>query len=693
MIATRPRPAAQSAPPLVSVIIPVYQGEAFVEGAVRSALAQTHRALEVFVVDDGSTDATLARLARIDDDRLRVLRQPNAGTAAARNNALAHARGAYIAFLDCDDRWFPDKIATELAVLQRAGEPAIAYGAHYAVDDRGALLHAAPLRRHSGPAFDLMIDGEDFLMPSLCLFDRRIFDAIGTFDESRYHEDHDLILRATRRFPIYPTLRRQTVYRQTTGGKARKILARLRCRARRRDGAAARVRPDPRAPRGRAAARKRRPIALSSLPDVRLRRARAPAASRGRVRRGSRAGMKGRLGRLFAADRHQPDRAGSPRRPVRAPRRAPSVVERHARARRRRVALWLRRCWLRDPAPPRCDASASRFPPIGGRCCSIACSPGSRRCTFRRTPAVEVVVVDNDPLESARALVAARTTAFRFPLAYEPVAEPGLSSVRNFALTYANGRCALLAMIDDDEAPQPQWLAELLRVQEATGADAVVGPVPHLLPSEAPRWLRDGPFFDLPVYADQEAMTDGYSGNCLLSVDAVARLGLRFDPALNFAGGEDLLFFRQLLRGGARLVYAANAVAEEAVGTERVTLSYLLRLNFRRGNTLALCDLRLPTWRLARTARAREGVRARRARPADRSLHGPLSRGKTGAVIGLCDVAHGFGGLTGLFGHTYQAYGRTIDGTPLSTADDCRNAAHGGSEWWMGLRALWSQCR
>jgi glycosyltransferase involved in cell wall biosynthesis len=225
MIATQPRPAAQSAPPLVSVIIPVYQGEAFVEGAVRSALAQTHRALEVFVVDDGSTDATLARLARIDDDRLRVLRQPNAGTAAARNNALAHARGAYIAFLDCDDRWFPDKIATELAVLQRAGEPAIAYGAHYAVDDRGALLHAAPLRRHSGPAFDLMIDGEDFLMPSLCMFDRRIFDAIGTFDESRYHEDHDLILRATRRFPIYPTVRRQTVYRQTTGGKARKILA------------------------------------------------------------------------------------------------------------------------------------------------------------------------------------------------------------------------------------------------------------------------------------------------------------------------------------------------------------------------------------------------------------------------------------------------------------------------------------
>jgi glycosyltransferase involved in cell wall biosynthesis len=280
-----------------------------------------------------------------------------------------------------------------------------------------------------------------------------------------------------------------------------------------------------------------------------------------------------------------------------------------------------------------------------------------------RVPAdvtVEVVVLDNDAAESARALVTARSTGFRFPLAYEPVAEPGLSSVRNFTLSYAMGRCALLAMIDDDEAPQPQWLAELLRVQAATGADAVVGPVPHLLPREAPQWLRDGPFFDLPVYADQEAMTDGYSGNCLLRVAAIGRLGLRFDPALNFAGGEDLLFFRQLLRGGARLVYAANAVAEEAIGPERLTLAYHLRLNFRRGNTLALCDLRLNDGFFARASRAVKAS-ARVVRGAVTVGPRAALRGKTGAVVGMCDVAHGLGGLTGLFGHTYQAYGRNDD--------------------------------
>lgn len=225
MIAADARQTPATSEPLVSVIIPVFQGEAFIEGAVRSALAQTHRALEVWVVDDGSTDGTMERLATIDDPRLHVIRQPNAGTAAARNNALARSNGRYVAFLDCDDRWFPAKIAIELAALSRATKPAIAYSSHYAVDDAGRLLHLAPVRHHEGSAFDLLIDGEDFLMPSLCLFDRRIFNEIGTFQADRYHEDHEFILRATRRFPIYPTGQRLAVYRQTVGGKSRKILA------------------------------------------------------------------------------------------------------------------------------------------------------------------------------------------------------------------------------------------------------------------------------------------------------------------------------------------------------------------------------------------------------------------------------------------------------------------------------------
>ncbi|GAC1433573.1 MAG: hypothetical protein NVSMB5_27150 [Candidatus Velthaea sp.] len=217
--------AADTAP-LVSVIIPVYQGERLIIGAVNSALRQTYENIEVFVVDDGSTDGTQRMLAQISDPRLTILKQPNAGTAAARNLALAHARGAYIAFLDSDDRWLPQKLELEVALLRSAPQPvAVAYSAHFAVDDRGRLLHAAARRAVHGMVLDMLLDGDDFLMPSLCLFDRRIFDDIGNFNVGRYHEDHEFIIRVCAKYPIYATGRRLAVYRQSTSGKCRAILS------------------------------------------------------------------------------------------------------------------------------------------------------------------------------------------------------------------------------------------------------------------------------------------------------------------------------------------------------------------------------------------------------------------------------------------------------------------------------------
>jgi glycosyltransferase involved in cell wall biosynthesis len=215
-----------STEPLVSVIIPTYQGAHVVGGAVRSALAQTHANLEVLVVDDGSTDATAQTLAGIRDPRLRVFVQANAGTAAARNRAFREARGAYVAFLDSDDRWLPEKIATELAVLRSAPDPVgIAYSSIYPVDDRGRLLNLGPIRTLAGNALDALLDGECYFMPSVCLFDRRVIENVGGFNAARYHEDYEFMLRAAGAYPIYPTARRLTVYRQSTTGKCRAILA------------------------------------------------------------------------------------------------------------------------------------------------------------------------------------------------------------------------------------------------------------------------------------------------------------------------------------------------------------------------------------------------------------------------------------------------------------------------------------
>lgn len=271
--------------------------------------------------------------------------------------------------------------------------------------------------------------------------------------------------------------------------------------------------------------------------------------------------------------------------------------------------------------------------------------------------AVDVFVLDNDSVTSALPLAAAMREGFPLALHYRHVSVPGLSSVRNAALEIARQGYDLLAMIDDDEVPHQCWLAELVRVQGDTGADAVIGPVPQVVPADAPRWIRSGRFFALPTYPDGGAMTTGYSGNCLLRTAAVVQHGLSFDKAFNFAGGEDMLFFRQLLAASGRIVYAAGAVAEEVVPPARLRASYILALNFRRGNTLALID------RMIGARSPRLALRA--AKAASRTGVGlalllPLSflRGRRGAMEALSHVARGVGSFAGLAGHTYDAYRR-----------------------------------
>lgn len=225
MTRTEKQPDLNVGSPLVTVIIPVYQGEKVVLGAVRSVLRQTYQNVELLVVDDGSTDATRRVLGEISDPRLRILTQANAGTASARNLALGVASGQYVGFLDCDDRWLPEKIQTELAVLALAkSRPAIIYSTYYPVDDFGRLLSAPKRLAYQGNLFNVLLDEEDFLVPSVCLFERKIFDEIGCFEVGHYHEDHEFILRAARHYSIYPTLKTLVVYRQSTSGKCRSIL-------------------------------------------------------------------------------------------------------------------------------------------------------------------------------------------------------------------------------------------------------------------------------------------------------------------------------------------------------------------------------------------------------------------------------------------------------------------------------------
>jgi glycosyltransferase involved in cell wall biosynthesis len=105
---------------LVSIVIPAFNAAPFIERTLRSACAQTHAAIEILVVDDGSTDDTAALVERLaaSDARITLFRKPNGGVASARNLGLQQARAEWVTFLDADDLWHPSKVARQLKYVK-----------------------------------------------------------------------------------------------------------------------------------------------------------------------------------------------------------------------------------------------------------------------------------------------------------------------------------------------------------------------------------------------------------------------------------------------------------------------------------------------------------------------------------------------------------------------------------------------
>ncbi|HEY9827653.1 MAG TPA: glycosyltransferase family 2 protein, partial [Stenomitos sp.] len=193
--------------PTVSVVIPAYNAEQYILETIRSVQNQTFSAFEILVVDDGSTDQTLALLETLNEPRLRVITGQHKGVSAARNCGIAAAQGEFIAFLDADDLWTPDKLQDQVEALQRSPAAGLAYSWTYywmyAVEKASRTTSLVRSQVSGTDAYRTFLQENVVTSGSNITVRRAAVAAVGGFDESLTHgEDWEFCCRIARTWEV-----------------------------------------------------------------------------------------------------------------------------------------------------------------------------------------------------------------------------------------------------------------------------------------------------------------------------------------------------------------------------------------------------------------------------------------------------------------------------------------------------------
>ena len=190
--------------PLVSVIIPAYNAEKFIERTLNSVLSQTYKNIEVLVVDDGSQDRTAEIIKSIaaQDQRVILLQQPNSGVAAARNLAIQKSKGELIAPIDADDIWYTQNIEKQVqCILKSESSVGLVYSWSIDIDEADSLTGEFRASRIEGEVYTTLLCHDFIANASSVLIRRSCFDKVGGYDRSLKEqngqgcEDWELYLR------------------------------------------------------------------------------------------------------------------------------------------------------------------------------------------------------------------------------------------------------------------------------------------------------------------------------------------------------------------------------------------------------------------------------------------------------------------------------------------------------------------
>jgi len=203
--------------PLVSVIIPAYNAEKTIQQTIESVLKQTLTDFELIAIDDGSQDATLEIVHSIRDPRIKAFSFSNAGSNPSRNRGLKIAAGEFIAFLDADDLWLPDKLELQLKALQENPQIAVAYSWTDFIDESGQFLYRGMYSTATGDVYKKLLLGNFLESGSNPLIRKQALIEVGGFDESLFAcQDTDLYLRLAARYRFISVEKVQILYRRSS---------------------------------------------------------------------------------------------------------------------------------------------------------------------------------------------------------------------------------------------------------------------------------------------------------------------------------------------------------------------------------------------------------------------------------------------------------------------------------------------
>lgn len=276
---------------------------------------------------------------------------------------------------------------------------------------------------------------------------------------------------------------------------------------------------------------------------------------------------------------------------------------------------------------------------------------------LQTTAQLTVLVADNDACAQEGISVVSRISSagYRFPIRSMIVTPRGVAHVRNELIASAleDPKTEFIALLDDDEWPETQWLETLLSMQRRTGADAVGGTMLPDFSITPPSWAED-----LKLYRQQatDGPIDMLWGTCnvLLTRKCVETLPPPwFDEQFGLSGGEDVEFFSRLNAKGAAFAWASEARVFEEVPRDRLTIGWIARRSFRIGNTNARSQLR---WRYRRLGYPAIITKSIGRLCAAAALIFLRANQRSGPVEAMCLSCRSLGELAALFGIRYLEY-------------------------------------